>query len=85
MAGNPVNYSRIGMLSTAEAIAAALYIMGFEDQASAILDKFRWGHTFLELNDGLLREYAKVAEPDQIQRVAVSYGLDSKYTVTARR
>ena len=85
LAGNPVNYSRIGMLSTAEAIAAALHIMGFADQARIILDKFRWGHTFLELNDGLLREYAKITESDQIQHIAVSYGLDAKYTVTARR
>lgn len=85
LAGNPVNYSRIGMLSTAEAVAAALYIMGFEDQARIVLDKFRWGHTFLELNDGLLREYAKTTKSDQIQRIAASYGLDSTYTVTARR
>lgn len=85
LAGNPVNYSRIGMLSTAEAIAAALHIMGFEGQARIVLDKFRWGHTFLELNGGLLREYAKITEPDQIQRIAASYGLDAAYTATARR
>ena len=85
LAGNPVNYSRVGMLSTAEAIAAALYIMGFEGQAHAIMDKFRWGHTFMELNDDLLREYAKADKPDQIQHIAVSYGLDTSYAVTAHR
>lgn len=77
LAGNPVNYSRIGMLSTAEAIAAALCVMGFEDQARMVLDKFRWGHTFLELNNGLLREYSEATKPHQIQHIAASYGLES--------
>lgn len=75
LAGNPVNYARVGMLSTAEAIAAALYIMGFGQDARAILDRFRWGHTFLELNLDLLNKYAQAAGRDEMYEIAESYGM----------
>src|SRR5574340_1230618 len=58
LAGNPVNYSKVGKLTTAEAIAGALYVMDFSDLANSILDKFKWGHTFFELNEDLLAEYS---------------------------
>ena len=49
-AGNPINYSKFGKLSTVEAFAAALIIAGERKQAELLLSKFPWGHTFLELN-----------------------------------
>lgn len=75
LAGNPVNYARVGMLSTAEAVAAALHIMGFGQDARTILDRFRWGHTFLELNSGLLDEYAQATGQDEMYEIAESYGI----------
>ena len=57
-AGNPVNYSKIGKLTTAEAISAACFILGFNDMALELLDKFKWGHTFYELNQELLNDYS---------------------------
>lgn len=75
LAGNPVNYSKIGMLSTAEAVAAAMHIMGFQDVAAAILDKFRWGHTFLELNAGPLKEYSQASGEEEMYEIAESYGM----------
>ena len=75
LAGNPVNYSKIGMLSTAEAVAAAMHIMGFQDAAATILDKFRWGHTFLELNAGPLREYSQASGEEEVYEIAESYGM----------
>lgn len=75
LAGNPVNYAKIGMLSTAEAVSAALYIMGFGEEARAILDKFRWGHTFMELNLGLLNEYAQATGQDEMYEIAESYRI----------
>lgn len=81
LAGNPVNYSKVGKLTTAEAIAAALYIMGRKDDASKILDKFRWGHTFLELNTGLLDEYCMAQSPEEMWRISESYGLPGEYQI----
>lgn len=57
VAANNVNYGKPYVLSTAEALAAALIIIGEEDQALQILDKFKWGKTFLILNKVLLEEY----------------------------
>ncbi len=50
LAGNPVNFGKLTKLSTAEAIAATLYITGFQSEAHALLEIFPWGHTFFELN-----------------------------------
>ena len=80
LAGNPVNYSRVGMLSTVEALSAALYITGHRDAAASMLDKFRWGHTFLELNSGLLEEYSAARTHDDIVRISGSYGLQGLAT-----
>lgn len=73
LAGNPVNYSKTGMLTTAEALSAALIIMGWRRQAEDILGRFGWGHTFLELNSGLLREYPLAKSQDDARRIARSY------------
>ncbi|MFP3318290.1 MAG: DUF367 family protein [Thermoplasmata archaeon] len=58
--GNPVNFGHPGQLSTAEAISAALYIMGEKDMALKIMEKFGWGHTFIEMNMELLEEYSRL-------------------------
>ena len=68
LAGNPVNYSKLGKLTTVEALSAAIYILGFSELSLQLLDKFRWGHTFHELNHELLDEYAKLkSETDLLQ------------------
>jgi len=58
LAGNPTNYGIPGRLSTAEAIAAALILTGFRQHARVILSLFRWGETFLSLNQDPLESYA---------------------------
>lgn len=75
MAGNPVNYSKLGKLTTAEALSASLLIMGFWEQGLSLLDKFKWGHTFYELNQNLLEEYSKITSQDQIPSIIKQYGL----------
>lgn len=75
MAGNPVNYSKLGKLTTVEALSASLLIMGFWEQGLLLLDKFKWGHTFYDLNQNLLEEYSKITSQDQIPSIIKQYGL----------
>lgn len=66
VAGNPVNFGKWTKLTTAEAIAAALYIAGFKEQAEELLSIFTWGHTFMELNHVLLDNYATAKDSAEI-------------------
>ena len=66
IAGNPVNYGKLTKLSTAEAIAAALYIAGFQKESQELLSIFTWGHTFLELNAMLLDNYVTAKDSAEI-------------------
>ena len=76
MAANPVNYARVGRLSTAEALSASLYIMGFQSLAEELLSPFSWARTFFDLNKELLRRYARVSSEDSIARIELDYGLE---------
>jgi len=76
VAANPVNYGRPFRLTTVEALAAALVILGERDQAETILSKVRWGETFLELNDEPLRRYAACEDSAAVVAVQAEY-LDS--------
>lgn len=76
LAGNPVNYSKVGKLTTAEAIAGALYVMEFSDLANSILDKFKWGPTFFELNKDLLAEYSNAKTTNDVFKIAQEFGLE---------
>ncbi len=66
IAGNPVNFGKATKLTTAEALAAALYITGFKDEARKVLSIFTWGHTFFELNAILLEDYAAARNSTEV-------------------
>ena len=58
LAANPVNWGKPGKMTTAEAIAASLYLVGREEHARRILSAFRWGEQFFILNKEPLEAYA---------------------------
>ncbi len=55
---NPVNYGNPGKLSSLEAVAASLYIMGFHHVAESIISKYSWAEKFLITNKEPLDEYS---------------------------
>ncbi|NVM04701.1 MAG: DUF367 family protein [Candidatus Helarchaeota archaeon] len=73
VAANPINYGVPSKLSTAEALAAALYIVGFKDFASEILSCFKWGHNFLTLNEEPLEDYSKAKNSAEIISIQEEY------------
>lgn len=75
LAGNPINYSKLNKLSTVEALSAAAYILGYVDLANEMLSKFKWGHTFLELNKNLLDEYEKISSEEDVLKILKEFGL----------
>jgi pre-rRNA-processing protein TSR3 len=73
LAANPTNYAKLGKLSSAEALAAAMYILGDKNTAAEIMNKFKWGHTFLELNADLLEDYSNAESEEQVKQVEQAY------------
>ncbi|UCF45185.1 MAG: DUF367 family protein [Candidatus Bathyarchaeota archaeon] len=69
LASNPVNYGKATKLTTVEALAAALYIAGFKDEAKKVLSIFTWGHTFFELNAMLLEDYAAAKDSAEVIKI----------------
>lgn len=73
VAANPVNFGRPMQLTTVEALAAALTILGDREHAEEILAKFTWGETFLELNDEPLSRYAACEDSAAVVDVQSEY------------
>jgi pre-rRNA-processing protein TSR3 len=73
IAGNPVNFGKATKLSTVEALAAALYIIGHTEQASELLNIFKWGHTFLELNYERLESYRNAKDSTEVIELQKRY------------
>jgi pre-rRNA-processing protein TSR3 len=73
VAANPVNYGKVGKLSSVEAAASALFILGFAHQAEQMLRLFKWGPHFLELNSEPLFEYQKAADSKDVVEVQRQY------------
>jgi len=68
MAANPVNFGKPCKLSSIEAVAGALYIMGEQERAKEILSKVNWGIRFLEVNREPLDLYASAKDSAEVVR-----------------
>lgn len=73
IAANPINYGKISKLTTAEAISSALYILGYTKEAEEVMSKFKWGASFLRLNENLLKDYAQAKNSKEILKVQNEY------------
>lgn len=78
LAANPVNYGKPCQLSTAEALAAGLYIVGYKKDARYLLDGFKWGEGFFTLNFELLEAYADAMSSKEVVKIQNDY-LDTIY------
>ena len=76
VAANPVNYGKPFKLSCVEAIAAALVLTNFNEEATTILDNFKWGHVFLELNEQLFDRYSTCSSSTEIIATQQEYLIE---------
>jgi len=67
IATNPVNYGKPWRLNCVEALAATFYIVGLDEPAEILLEKFGWGHTFWEVNSGLIERYRTCKTGAEVQ------------------
>jgi pre-rRNA-processing protein TSR3 len=73
IAANPVNFGKPCMLSSVEALAAALYIIGEKDRATGLLAKVSWGIRFLEVNREPLDLYASAKDSTEVIKIQGLY------------
>jgi pre-rRNA-processing protein TSR3 len=68
VAANPVNYGKPQRLSSAESVAAAVYILGESERAERMMSHFRWGGTFIQMNRELLEGYRAAETSGEVIR-----------------
>ena len=73
IAVNPVNYGKPFKLTTLEAFAAALYILGETNHAKNILNIYKWSSHFLELNREPLEDYRNARNSKEIIELMKQY------------
>jgi len=73
VAANPVNFGKACKLSSVEALAAALFILGEREQAESLLSKVNWGIRFLEVNEDPLTLYAAAKDSTEVVEIQSLY------------
>lgn len=73
VAANPVNFGRPWRLTSVEAFAAALFILGEVSQAKIVLESSPWGMRFLELNEEPLELYRNATDSSEIIEIQKTY------------
>ena len=73
IAANPVNYGKPFKLSTLEAFATVLYIFDEVEHAKEILNLYKWGPHFLELNKEPLEDYRRAKNSNEVIKIMKQY------------
>jgi len=60
-------------MNTAEALAAALYIVGLKEDASKLLESFAYGEEFIRLNQKQLDAYAGARDSNEIKELEAMF------------
>jgi pre-rRNA-processing protein TSR3 len=66
LASNPVNYGKEIKLTCAEALAGALLLSGYVEEAERIMDVFKWGPAFFSVNEMHFERYLKCQTSDEM-------------------
>lgn len=85
IAANPVNYGRPSKLTCAEALAAALAIVGLNEDARNVLAYFNWGESFFDINAELLEGYKKCGSAEEVEEFQQRFVMMEAERGRARR
>jgi pre-rRNA-processing protein TSR3 len=69
IAANPVNFGKPCVLSSVEALAGAIFILGEKDRAAELLSKVSWGIRFLEVNKEPLELYSNARDSTEVVKI----------------
>jgi pre-rRNA-processing protein TSR3 len=73
LAANPINYGKPWRMSSLEAVAAALTILGDTEHGKRVAAAANWGTTFMQLNAEPLAEYAAAETSTEVVRIQQAY------------
>ncbi len=73
IAVNPVKYGKAFQLSTLEAFAGALIILGYRSQAEEILSIYKWSQNFLIMNQQPLLDYENSKTSEEIIKAQAEF------------
>ena len=73
LASNPINWGRPMELNSAEAVMAALIILGQREQAETFMGRFNWAPEFMRLNGAMLDDYSKAKDSTEVVRIQNEY------------
>jgi len=73
VAANPVNFGKAFKLTSLEAVAASLFILGNKKQARDVANIYNWALHFLELNKDPLEDYASAETSAEVVARQLEY------------
>ncbi|UKJ90380.1 hypothetical protein MACJ_001313 [Theileria orientalis] len=86
VAANPTHFGRPYELSCVEALASALYIANFKEEAMNILSQFNWGETFIEVNREAFELYSEKGHTSEdIKQLQEQYLEQAKTNLEERK